>query len=112
MTQTIGQFTLPAEHTFDVPQEYAGAYHQIRVQQGTYAIEERTGCHGRPYIGIRFPGVNVAQGWHSSCQHKDERPMTEDVYGWSTPYSASERGMMTFWLRMLAESCGGSYVLT
>jgi hypothetical protein len=107
----IGTFTLTAEHTFDVPQEFAGAYQNICVRPGTFAIEERVGCSGRRYVGITMPGICVAEGWNSSCQSRKERPMTVEDYRWSTPYTAAERGMVEFWLGMLVKCCAGTYVL-
>ena len=104
----VGTFTLTTEHTFSVPQEFAGAYHQIKVPAGTYDIEERVGFYGRLYVGIDFPGVCVASGWNSSCQNRNDAPMTADVYGWSTPYGRTSN-MVAFWLGMLARECGGQY---
>jgi hypothetical protein len=109
-TTQIGIFTLDAEHDFSVPQEYAGACRLVRVPAGNYPIEERIGIQGRRYVGIHFAGTLILSSWHSSCQHRDERPMTHEVYGWSTPHAASESSYVVFGLDMLAKGIG-SYTL-
>lgn len=105
--RTIGSFNLPFTHTFDIPQEFAGAYEQVEVPAGSYPIEERLDQYGHTYVAITFPGTCIARGWHSSCQHKDETPNTPSEYHWW-----SEVYMLDWGIKYLERNTGGKATLT
>ena len=91
----IGTYHLAATTVFDVPQEFAGAAHQIEVPAGDYAVAARL-YQGKRYACVVLPGEHVYSHWTGCNTDTRRRPETHYLQPyWYELGSWACRGLVT-----------------